>query len=964
MQLCEFGLRRLSISWRQSFTGTPVYSPQIQCVADTRAVRKKCVVTSVPFAGFLARCSSAVAVKENGESGNEFAPAVIRIGLPDVAAQIKSPEQKPPSDTSPNAEPSQDSPAVEPDAKHSPGNVSNPVTKGSRAHSRLRVSRFRAQRRRKEDRLLVNQQLKDKGQLSYDWRIPLRMLESVTYAAPLKVEAHHDHHSADTHTNESADVPCEEQAELNTRRVLSNHPSSCVMRVLSRDRSDIDLAQNVPRPSVWTVSSLSNYIEDVANTQYANDRMPQVPSGTKERSSNRAEIVRIFDRIFCSHYFKRYISVKAYNTALTFYFNQGLVSKGRSLFGQMEESEVFIPRETFNLLLRGAASSKDLHNYTFILSKSLQRGFRPDAETWNLLLMAITSDEVRAVVTQRMWERGRVGVWSKERGMMRLIVQNELGSHVERRGDRGAFLDHLDERYGPEWLTNSTGNKLLHEFSKCYGVLEALALLPGMKQRGFAADHVSLDTLVQHCLQLKQHRNAVGVLARFDHLFGVKPGRKTHEALFVMAWRGRLLNFARIVWRYACIHGYVTFKMRNLVFQSLLGTDPPQTSSSRSLRFRELVGRFVTNSVKPHNFKDSSLFLDQSSKSRHSDRFRVRLAKARLCSDLRLAQTMITAGSSERRSRRLLYALKLDERWAAEKIPQSTSLQQLYQDGIRMDVVKAATIQRRRKLMRTGSLPNMRLKRRIDIRQKGPRMRRAQAPVIPGTYPVLRLRKHIASDAQTPLASSSPESETSASLGKRTSPYGPAIRKLSVRETSAYRLVTAPAGPSPVEKAPPTAAKGSSEDPVARQNSSDKIDQCSSSNSATMDRVRIRRYQIPPLPSPEVLPPPPPPVSPSTRKISPRIRRYLIPHSELSRPSDRAARRREPSPTQDSQERPVRPEKAEEPVLRREIRMHRLPVRQIRQSSESDETAQLLASLDDLLGVSETARAETEERPA
>ena len=910
MRLCDSELRRLSTIWGQLLTKEPGYPSQTRWVTYNQIVRKKYTATSVSYLGSIARSLSAVAVSSNQALGNELASTAIHGSIADLAGHTKCPVPEIPSELPPSTESSQDSPAVESNAKHSAENVSRSAAKHLRTHSGLRVSRFAAQRKRQEDRLLINQLLKDKGQLSYDWRIPLRMLEHYTSPEFSKVEARHDDHRTDTLADESANALYDEEASSNIRRVSSDTSTLRVMRVVSRDRSHTDLARNVPRPSVWTVPALANYIEEVALTQYAKDKIPQTPSSNTEPSSNRAEVIRILDKIFDSYYLKRYLSVQAYNTALTFYFNQGLISKARFLFDQMEDLGFSIPRETFNILLRGAASSKDLHNYTFILSKSLQRGFRPDAETWNSLLMAITSDEVRAIVTQKMWESGKLGVWSGKGGAMKPIVQNELKSHVERRIDRGAFLDHLDERYGPGWLTTSTGNKILHEFSRVYGVPEALALLPGLTQRGFVADHVSLDTLLQHCLLLKQHKNAIDVLRHFDHSFVLEPVRTAHEILFLMAWRDHLLNFARIVWRHACIRGYTTFKMRNYVFKSLLENDTAHEGSSRSLRYRQLVGRFVISSIKPHGFKDSSLILDQNSKSRHS---LVRLAKDRLYHDLHLAQTNnITPDLGSR----LLDALALDEKWAAEKTPETATLQQLCQDGVQMDIRRMVAEQRRRKSVRSRGLPKGRSRRRVGIGRKSPRIKFVEAPVKPGVFPILR---------------------------KHTS--GSPVRNIRTAQPSVYRLCKTSISPS-VEKTPLTAAEASSEASMTPQHP-DKMDQCTSGNSETQKRPNIRRYLVQPSPSPTMDPPAPP--------VFPKIRKHVF-KGRRSPPSSLPTAHGSKSPaTQNSKERPVGPQGAPKPSSERENRSHRRPVRQARTLHEPEETARLLDSLDDLLGVNENA---------
>lgn len=845
MQLGAHGLRTLLIQWRQLQRGRQGCFLSNRCAA----LQQNFVATSVPYHGSLGHPLSAIAKKDSEQTENQIESSAIYTTLSAFPASYGSLASQ--SATSPL-------PTYNPDiastddsrVKHAASRTTKLIAEDLRRDSKLRASRFAAQRRRKESRLLVNQLLQDKGQLSYDWRVPLRLLEQHAWSAV--VPAHGKRQNLDTQVDKPAAAPLD-------------HHIPRIARVPSRGRSHIMSARDVPKPKTWSVSSLANYIEDLAMTQFANDKVPQIIPVDVTRSSNMTFIVNVLDEIFQSPEPKRYLSVRAYNIALRFYYNQRLVSKARSLFIQLEDSRVEIPTETFNIVLQGAASSKDLHNFTFILQKAMQRGFRPDSETWNLLLVAVTSEKVRAVIIQRMWESGIINDWAEKRGVMRLIIQNEIASHIDKRGDRGAFLDHLDQHYGVEWLTTSTGNKLLHEYSKRFVLPATLALLPAMKQRGFAANAVSLNTLLHHCLLLRQHRNAIKVLEAFHYQFGLWPGKMGHEIMFMMAWRSRLLNFARIVWRHACIYGYVTFKMRNLVFRSLLTKTPVQRSDSKAVRFRELVGKFVISAVEPDELEKASLIPHLGTRSHQPQQIVTRTARLQLQKDLCLART---TGLPRELRKLLLEALELDMEWAAEQVPQRATLQQLLRDGIQMDVQRPFIVRtywsipkyprrlrqpcclgipsgmrrhRPRNFPRVLSLTSTR--KQINIAQSLSHMRPYTAwkthQVRPsfnqtrtlhthvrhtkyGTYPKLRMQKTPVSDASREPSASSSKQDTSVSLGKRTPPPSPVV-------PAGKPLIPAPsdikpcAGSSAAEGASWTFNESLSESPAARQDVDDEI---------------------------------------------------------------------------------------------------------------------------------------------
>jgi len=519
-----------------------------------------------------------------------------------------------------------------------------------------RIARFAAWKKHREHMLLVNRALKDKSQLSYDWRIPLWFLER-SFLPSVK-------------QNSAGGTSSNSQLNTSSDPTPGDQGSFRIARIPSRHQNNITIARRIPRPFAWSESTLADYVEDLAESQKSNCKIPRTSQAYSKWTPNITDVLTAFDEIFYSPTMEAYLSSRAYNVALRFYYDYGLVSKARSLFIKMLESKIGSQTDTINNVLKGAASSHDLHNFTFILLRGLQRGFKPDGETWNMLLMAITSSKVRAFITQRMWERGVLKVLPTRRGTMRLIIHNELAFHINMRGDRGAFLDHLDERYGKTWLTTSTGNKLLDEYSKRFTLPEALSLLHGMKLRGFVPDEVSLNTLLQHCLVLRQQQNAIETLRSFDHHFGLRPGRVTYETLFLLAWKCRLLNSAKVIWRTACLCGHVTFKMRKLVFQSLVAGFHAHVSNNGMARFSKLAGRFIVGAGEP-----SSLGPEQH-------KSKANLAYMYLRNDFRVTRFIGTPANLETI---MLKALDLDRTWAVAKFSRTATMQQMLQEGVQME---------------------------------------------------------------------------------------------------------------------------------------------------------------------------------------------------------------------------------------------------------------------------------------
>lgn len=558
--------------------------------------------------------------------------------------------------------------------------------------ARPHFSKFLRQEKSKEHRFLVNQLLKDKGPLSYDWRIPLRLLEL----------HYRPSYSSETTERNSVSRNAPLGLESPFEKSIAIHGASPE----SLSEKPMRIAQDVSKPAVWTESALVQYIRDLTESQLFYYRVPLAPQTRANASSNRDKVINGLDEIFQNTNFRRIMSAEVYNIALQFYYAHGMVSRARELFVHLEESKIGIPRETFNIVLRFSASSKDLHNFTFILHRATLLGFKPDEETWCMLLMAVSSDQVRAVIIQRMRERNIVDDVPNNIGARRIIIQNEMVSCIEQRGDRGDFLNYMDQRYGRSWLTTSVGNKLLYEHGKRRSIPETLALLAGMRVRGFVPDQISLDTLLQQCLLLRQHRNAIETLKAFSDQFGLKPGKQTYQTLFAIAWVNHFLNLARIVWRSACIQGCTTATMHRLVHQSLStpfgsqnsmiidGHDAERKTRGGSEIFKQLVGRFVLFAPKPQDFK----LVDVGNLSVPSNVSSPPLTTIK--NDLNIAGTFKLDTLGEL----LAQAIELDLKWAAEKFWHTSTLQQVIEGGIRTKPNLRIRRKRSVNLKRTPSL--------------------------------------------------------------------------------------------------------------------------------------------------------------------------------------------------------------------------------------------------------------------
>ena len=531
-------------------------------------------------------------------------------------------------------------------------------------HKQSQISTFS---KNKLDKLFVNKLLKDKGLFSHDWRIAFNELQK--HYTPEKVDSSK---SADTRGDarilvQGAGSHIQNSGggdviQISARKVIS----------ISRNHRTFQLAHKVPPPAKWSEANLSLYIEALAESQRAVANVTWAEKPQAKGWTNIANVVAAFDNVFYGSTSQDFLSIKACNTALRFFYDHSMMAKARSLYIRMEDLKMPIPTETFNILLRGSASQRDLHNFTFLLKNMARRGFKPNEETWTLFLQVIDNSEVRAVIVRKMAEMNMLDKLGIRRDVAAQMVHYEISSYLADGHDHHGFLRHMNSKYGPGWLSTSAGNKLLNEVAKRKSVRESLSLLYEMKEAGFMPDDISINTLLRHCLPLRLHGLAIEILQVFEYHYRLYPRHAAHETLFLQAWRSRLLNFSTVIWRSACIYNVVSDKMRDLVFQSLLSYTPALDESIQSsevaepsnlslnARFKKFAGMSAVGVDGP---RGAEIYQAMNTLNLGPRRRTLKWAQVLLESSLRISRT---CALSQDLPQLLRQALTMDKTWAAE----------------------------------------------------------------------------------------------------------------------------------------------------------------------------------------------------------------------------------------------------------------------------------------------------------
>ena len=584
-------------------------------------------------------------------------------------------------------------------------------------HKQSQISTFS---KNKEDKLFVNKLLKDKGLHSHDWRIAFNELQK--HYTPKKVDSSKSANTLDgardviqnagSHTHFGGS----DEIQSSARDVIS----------ISRNHRTFQLAHRVPPPTEWSEANLGLYVKSLAESQRVQANVtwaekPQVMGWT-----NIAHIVAAFDKVFYGSTSQEFLSIEAFNTALRFFYDHSMMAKARSLYIRMEDLKMPIPTETFNILLRGSASQRDLHNFTFLLKNMARRGFKPNEETWTLFLQVFDNSEVRAVIVRKMAEMNMLDKIGVRRDVAAQMVHYEITNYLGDGHDHHGFLRHMDSKYGPGWLSTAAGNKLLNEVAKRKSARESLNLLYEMKKAGFSPDDISINTLLRHCLPLRLHELAIEILEAFEYHYRLYPRHAAHETLFLQAWRSRLPNFSAVIWRSACIYNAVSDKMRDLVLQSLLSYTPALDESIQSskvaepsnlsinARFKKFAGVFAVGVDGP---RGAEIYQAMNLLNMGPQKRTIKWTQILLESSLRLSRTCVLKQGLPQLLRQ---ALITDNTWGAEGLYKQDDWRKTLQ---RVNVVEVKVIGRQgehpqpyRKVTSESRASRL-LRRRADLQQ-------------------------------------------------------------------------------------------------------------------------------------------------------------------------------------------------------------------------------------------------------
>lgn len=348
-------------------------------------------------------------------------------------------------------------------------------------------------------------------------------------------------------------------------------PQALVRYVLSeRKRSKLP-AHMLSQPDEWTPTNLLEYVEDITAFDPSSHLLRYVHPPLPSDKSNYCDyIMNIIRKLIDSPITSCMFSRLAFHRAMNYFLRKNRLEYIRELYHNMKFMGTKCTTETYNIMLRASAIKEDYHSFHFILNMMLRDGFRPDGRTWIAFIMAVPDVEIKYHLLKKMKEMNLLSKTKTLQDVVEQLVEHDLLISINKGQDHFAFLDEMNNKYGPKWLSVDVGNRILTVYGRCLLIDRAINFLDYMEQCSIYPDTWSINIMLNSCSLSPNPLLALTKLIslkKFRDL--LEPHQETSRILFKIARMTRSYNMAKVVWRYACLSATTTSRLRHQVSRSL-----------------------------------------------------------------------------------------------------------------------------------------------------------------------------------------------------------------------------------------------------------------------------------------------------------------------------------------------------------------------------------------------------------
>ncbi|KAI1332691.1 hypothetical protein F5Y16DRAFT_356246 [Xylariaceae sp. FL0255] len=315
-------------------------------------------------------------------------------------------------------------------------------------------------------------------------------------------------------------------------------------------------ANSIPKPSSWTKEAFEEYVGKLVFGRVPTHLHTSLyPSGP----DHQITVANILQELFCSEELSGFVTVTALKMALRYCGTKGTTLRPatRAIFNRAVDIRLPLDAEVFQTFLVNASRAGDLRGFNSALRAMVRRGHYIRAENWTAFLAMIHSKGARRRIMSKMQSRGLTRLKPVSAEMARYISFEEIEVLIGagEKIDMKSFVRAKDELYDPSWLDVETLNRIIYMLGASDNLAACGDLLDLVdSDRRVLPDDYTLNTMITHTPSIPAQ---ISLLSRWP---GLEPDAVTYKQLFQVAWKRRLPNMLRVLWRYSAFSNMSTSK--------------------------------------------------------------------------------------------------------------------------------------------------------------------------------------------------------------------------------------------------------------------------------------------------------------------------------------------------------------------------------------------------------------------
>lgn len=325
----------------------------------------------------------------------------------------------------------------------------------------------------------------------------------------------------------------------------------------------IEAVLDSERPT--TVREFLEHIEDLLTSKTSGPYRRQ-ENQTRRQTPHNLRILRTISQLFLNDGNQRILSTAALNSTLSFFCQHEYMKACREVLLRCEHLATV---DTFNILLRACARRQDFRIFRHLLISMARLQIRPDANTWVALLECHVSPNAKAGLFMYMMRKGHLSQIGPMRTALQTAIQDTLVLHLEGGHSVDSYIKLFQNTHGTNWFSPSLINKMFNATVELKNFPALNRLLEICDEHGINIDSSTMLRILPICRA--NIYAALLYIFRYVTRQGFRMDREAQiwERLFLIAYKGRCYNICRVIWRYACMNGAVTNKMKMSVLSSM-----------------------------------------------------------------------------------------------------------------------------------------------------------------------------------------------------------------------------------------------------------------------------------------------------------------------------------------------------------------------------------------------------------